>query len=194
MKSIWLRLFGLLLFIIIAETLYPQDVQRINEQIFKQLDTIQDIHSKKIINKHYQNGRAKEIGIFVIKLVGNRKIHGYVGFHLNYYKNGNIRDSVYFDIHTNLSGIGKGYYEDGKLRYLGIGRDISIENGLRYSKFRTGLCDSYEMYYYPNGNLASEFGVNLRKNSNWIGDMVICSISYNKDGTIKNSKQISSKE
>lgn len=188
MKSILLRLFGLYLLITISETLYSQDVQGINEQLYKQLDTIQNVQSKKIINKHYQNGRAKEVGVFVTKLVENRKIHGYVGFHLYYFKNGNIKDSVYFDIHSNLSGIGKGYFEDGKLRYIAIGRDISIENGLRYSKFRTGLCDSYTMFYYKNGNLGSEFGVNLRKNSNWLGDPVICSISYNEDGTIKSSK------
>jgi hypothetical protein len=188
MKSILLRLFGLYLLITISETLYSQDVQGINEQLYKQLDTIQNVQSKKIINKHYQNGRAKEVGVFVTKLVENRKIHGYVGFHFNYYKNGNIKDSVYFDIYTNLSGIGKGYFEDGKLRYISIGRDISIEDGLRYSKFRTGLCDSYTMFYYKNGNLGSEFGVNLRKNSNWLGDLVICSISYNEDGTIKSSK------
>lgn len=188
MKNILLRLFGLYLLITISETLYSQDVQGINEQLYKQLDTIQNVQSKKIINKHYQNGRAKEVGVFVTKLVENRKIHGYVGFHLNYYKNGNIKDSLYFDIHTNLSGIGKGYFEDGKLRYIAIGRDISIEDGLRYSKFRTGLCDSYTMFYYKNGNLGSEFGVNLRKNSNWLGDPVICSISYNEDGTIKSSK------
>lgn len=188
MKSILLRLFGLYLLITISETLYSQDVQGINEQLYKQLDTIQNVQSKKIINKHYQNGRAKEVGVFVTKLVENRKIHGYVGFHLNYYKNGNIKDSVYFDILSNLSGIGKGYFEDGKLRYIAIGRDISIEDGLRYSKFRTGLCDSYTMFYYKNGNLGSELGVNLRKNSNWLGDPVICSISYNEDGTIKSSK------
>jgi antitoxin component YwqK of YwqJK toxin-antitoxin module len=188
MKNILLRLFGLYLLITISDTLYSQDVQGINEQLYKQLDTIQHDQSKKIINKHYQNGRAKEVGVFVTKLVENRKIYGYVGFHLNYYKNGNIKDSVYFDIHSNLSGIGKGYFEDGKLRYIAIGRDISIEDGLRYSKFRTGLCDSYTMFYYRNGNLGSEFGVNLRKNSNWLGDPVICSISYNEDGTIKSSK------
>jgi hypothetical protein len=188
MKSILLRLFGLYLLITISETLYSQDVQGINEQLYKQLDTIQNVQSKKIINKHYQNGRAKEVGVYVKKLVENRKIHGYVGFHLKYYKNGNIKDSLYFDIQTNLRGIGKGYYEDGKLRYIAISRDISIEDGLRYSKFRTGLCDSYTMFYYKNGNLGSEFGVNLRKNSNWLGDPVICSISYNKDGTIKSSK------
>lgn len=185
MKSIPSILLGLFLLIIISETLYSQDVQGINEQLYKQLDTIQNVQSKKIISKQYQNGRAKEVGVFVTKLVENRKIHGYVGFHLNYYKNGNIKDSVYFDIHSNLSGIGKGYFEDGKLRYIAIGRDISIEDGLRYSKFRTGLCDSYNMYYYKNGNLGSEFGVNLRKNSNRLGDIVICSISYNIDGTIK---------
>ena len=188
MKNSLLRLFGLYLLITISDTLYSQDVQGINEQLYKQLDTIQHVQSKKIINKHYQNGMAKEVGVFVTKLVENRKIHGYVGFHLNYYKNGNIKDSVYFDIHSNLSGIGKGYFEDGKLRYIAIGRDISIEDGLRYSKFRTGLCDSYTMFYYRNGNLGSEFGVNLRKNSNWLGDPVICSISYNEDGTIKSSK------
>ncbi len=187
MKSILLRLFGLFLLIPISVTLYSQDIQGINEQLYKQLDTIQNVQSKKIINKHYKNGRAKEVGVFVKNLVENRKIHGYVGFHLKYYKNGNIKDSLYFDIHTNLRGLGKGYYEDGKLRYIAISRDISIEDGLRYSKFRTGLCDSYEMYYYKNGNLGSEFGVNLRKNSNWLGDIVICSISYNKDGTIKSS-------
>ena len=188
MKSVILRLFGLYLLITISETLYSQDIQGINEQLYKQLDTIQNVQSKKIIYKHYQNGMLKEVGVFVTKLVENRKIQGYVGFHLNYYKNGNIKDSVYFDIHSNLSGIGKGYFEDGKLRYIAIGRDISIEDGLRYSKFRTGLCDSYTMFYYKNGNLGSELGVNLRKNSNWLGDPVICSISYNEDGTIKSSK------
>ena len=187
MKSILLRLFGLFLLITISETVYSQDFHAINEQLYKQLDTIQNIRSKRIINKHYQNGNVKEIGVFVKRLVENRKIRGYVGFHLNYYKNGLIKDSLYFDIHTNLSGIGKGYFEDGKLRYIAIGRDISIEDGMRYSKFRTGLCDSYNIYYYKNGNLGSEFGVNFRKNNNWIMDHAICSISYNKDGTIKSS-------
>jgi hypothetical protein len=187
MKSILLGLSGLFLWVIISGTLYSQDVQRINEQLFKQLDTIHDTHNKKIIKKHYKNGNVKEIGVYVTKLVENKKIHGYVGFHLNYYKNGNIKDSLYFDIHANLSGIGKGYFDDGKLRYTALGRDISIEDGLSYSKFRTGLCDSYNMYYYKNGNLESEFGVNLRKNSNWVMDHAICSISYNIDGTIKSS-------
>ena len=187
MKSILLRLFGLFLLITISETVYSQDFQAINEQLYKQLDTIQNIHSKKIINKHYHNGSVKEIGVYVTKLVENRNIHGYVGFHLNYYKNGNIKDSLYFDIHSNLSGIGKVYFEDGKVRYIAIGRDISIEDGMRYSKFRTGLCDSYNIYYYKNGNLGSEFGVNFRKNNNWIMDHAICSISYNEDGTIKSS-------
>ena len=167
--------------------MYSQDFQAINEQLFKQLDTIQNIHDKKIINKHYRNGRAKEVGVYVKKLVENRKISGYVGFHLKYYKNGNIKDSLYFDTQTNLRGIGKGYYEDGKLRYISIGKDISIEEGLRFSNFRTGLCDSYSMFYYKNGNLGSEFGVNFRKNSNWLMDHAICSISYNEDGTIKSS-------
>jgi len=182
------RLFGFLVLLILSETLHSQDVQRINKQIYKQLDTVQYIQSKKQINLHYKNGHIKEIGVYVIRLVENKKIHGYVGYHLKYYKNGNTKDSVYFDIYSNLSGIGKGYFEDGKLRYIAIGRDVSIEEGSRYSKFRTGLCDNYEMYYYKNGNLGSEFGVNLRKNSNWFGDLVICSISYNKDGTIKTSK------
>jgi len=188
MKRILLRLSGLFLLIAISESLYSQNVQEINGQLYNQLDTIQNFHSKKIINKHYQNGKVKEVGVYVENLVKNKRIHGYVGFHLKYYKNGNIKDSLCFDIHTNLRGIGKGYYEDGKLRYIAIARDISIEDGLRYSKFRTGLCDSYEMYYSKNGNLGSEFGVNLRKDSNLHGDMVICSISYNKDGTIKSSK------
>ena len=194
MKNIHLRLFGLFLLILIPKTLLSQDVQLINEQMFKQLDTVMNIHSKKIITKHYQNGRVKEIGVLIKKLVGRKKIIGFVGFHLHYYKNGNIKDSTFFDINTNLSGIGKGYYEDGKLRTLAIGRDVSIEDGLRYSKFRTGLCDSYNLYYYPNGILGSEFGVNLRKNSNHLGDIVICAISYNKDGTIKSFEQKSQKE
>jgi antitoxin component YwqK of YwqJK toxin-antitoxin module len=188
MKSILSRLFGLFLLITISEVLHSQDFQVINEQLYKQLDTIQNIRSKKIINKHYHNGSIKEIGVYVTKSVENRNIHGYVGFHLNYFKNGNIKDSFYFDVHSNLSGIGKEYFEDGKVRYIAIGRDISIEEGLRYSKFRTGLCDSYNIYYYKNGNLGSEFGVNFRKNSNWFGDPAICSISYNIDGTIKSSR------
>jgi hypothetical protein len=187
MKSILLRLFGLLFLIIISETLYPQDLQAINEKLYKQLDTIKNIRSKKIINKHYHNGSVKEIGVYVIKLVENKKIHDYVGFHMNYYKNGNIKDSFYFDIHSNLSGIGREYFEDGKVRYIAIGRDISVEDGMRYSKFRTGLCDSYNIYYYKNGNIGSEFGVNFRKNNNWIMDHAICTINYNIDGTIKSS-------
>ena len=188
MKSNLLSLFGFFLLITISQSLFSQDVQGINEQLYKQLDTIQNVHSKKIINKRYHNGRAKEIGVYVKNLVENKKIHGYVGYHLSYYKNGNIKDSLYYDIHANFIGIGKGYYEDGKLRYIAISRDISIEEGLRYSKFRTGLCDTYEMYYYKNGNLGSEYGVNFRKNSNWLGDSAICSISYNEDGTIKSSR------
>jgi antitoxin component YwqK of YwqJK toxin-antitoxin module len=187
MKSILPRLCGLFLLIIISKPLYSQDFQAKNEQLYKQLDTIQNIRSKKLIIKHYHNGSVREIGVYVIKLVEKRKIHDYVGFHLNYYKNGNIKDSLYFDIHSNLSGIGKEYFEDGKVRYIAIGRDVSIEDGMRYSKFRTGLCDSYSIYYYKNGNIGSEFGVNFRKNNNWIMDHAICSISYNEDGTIKSS-------
>jgi hypothetical protein len=115
MKITLLRLFGLFLLIGSSEALYTQYVQHINEQLYRQLDTIQIIHSKKTINKVSQNGRVKEVGVLVKKLVENRKISGYVGFHLNYYKNGNIKDSLYFDLYTNLRGIGKGYYEDGKL-------------------------------------------------------------------------------
>ena len=85
MKNILIRLFGLFLLITISKTLYSQDVQGINEQLYKQLDTIQNVQSKKIINKHYQNGRAKEVGVYVKNLVENRKIHGYVGFHLKYF-------------------------------------------------------------------------------------------------------------
>jgi hypothetical protein len=188
MKSTHLRFFALFLLFSISEALYSQDIQRINEQIFKQLDTIKNIASKKIISRHFSNGRVKEVGLYIKISENSKKKHGYVGFHLNYYKNGKIKDSVYFDTHTNLSGIGKGYYEDGKLRYLCIGRDVSIEDGLHYSKFRTGLCDSYSMFYFKSGILGSEFGVNFRKNNNFIMDHAICTISYNEDGTIKSSE------
>jgi hypothetical protein len=49
MKSIHSRLFGLYLLIIISETLYSQDVHGINEQLYKQFDTIQNVQSKKNI-------------------------------------------------------------------------------------------------------------------------------------------------
>jgi hypothetical protein len=194
MKNLHLRLLGLFLLFLIPKTSLSQDLKLINEQMFKQLDTVKNIHSKKIINRHYPNGSVKEIGVSIIKMVGRKKIFGLVGYHLHYYENGNIKDSSFFDINTNFSGIGKGYYEDGTLKFLAIGRDVSIEDGLRYSKFRTGLCDSYNLYYYPNGILGSEFGVNLKKDSNHLGDIVICAISYNKDGTIKSFEQKSKKE
>jgi len=47
------------------------------------------------------------------------------------------------------------------------------------------------LYYYRNGNLGSEFGVNLR--GKHFGDMVICAIGYNEDGTIKSFEQKSQK-
>jgi hypothetical protein len=184
MKSTLSRFFGLLLLFSVSEALYSQDIQRMNDHIIKQLDTIRSIKSKKIINRHFSNGRVKEVGVYIKNSEGSIKVNGYVGFHLNYYKNGKIKDSVYFDTHTNLSGIGKGYFEDGKIRYICIGRDISVEDGLHYTKYRTGLCDSYSMFYYKNGILGSEFGVNFRKNSR-IMDHAICTISYNVDGTIK---------
>jgi len=44
------------------------------------------------------------------------------------------------------------------------------------------------MYYYKNENLGTESGINLRKNINWFGDTIICSISYNEDGTLKSRR------
>jgi hypothetical protein len=96
MKSLHLRLFGFFLLLIVSNNLFSQDVQRINEQILKQLDTMKNIHGLKIINKHYQNGGFKEIGIYMKRVEGKRKISGFVGYHLNYYKNGNKKDSVFF--------------------------------------------------------------------------------------------------
>lgn len=185
MNRISLSLFGFSLFIIIPQTLYAQNFQRINIQMFEQLDTVKNIHRKKLIDKHFANGKTKEVGVYVEKSVGRKKIYGYVGFHLKFYKNGNVKDSVFFDLRNALSGLGKGYFEDGKLRYICIGKDVSIEEGLHYSKHRTGLCDSYTMYYYKNGTLGSEFGINFRKSSNLIMDHAICDISYNEDGTIR---------
>jgi antitoxin component YwqK of YwqJK toxin-antitoxin module len=187
MRYMFLKLLLLTMTFLNSATLFSQDFQLINKQMFNDLDAVQNICSKKIVVKNYLNGNPKEIGIYVKKLVKDKKINGYVGFHVKYYVNGAIKDSIFWDKHSNLNGIAKGYFRNGQIKYIGIGKDISIADGMHYSKNRTGLSDSFEIYYYKNGNKKLEFGSNFQKASNWSGDGAICTISYNKDGTIKSS-------
>jgi hypothetical protein len=188
MISKFQRLFLLTILFLNGATLFSQNFQVTNKQLFNDLDTAHNIISKKIVFKKYSNGNPKEIGIQFKMLLENKKtFKGYVGFHIIYYKNGCIKDSIFWDKNSNLSGISRGYYSNGQLKYIGIGRNISIADGMHYSKYRTGLCDTYEIDYYINGNKKLEFGANFNKSRIWIGGGAICTISYNIDGTIKSS-------
>jgi len=187
MKQVIIKIRLVILLILISLKLFSQDIQLINNEIFKNIDTIKNIVNKRIVYKKYSNGQTKEIGIYVTKKINNSKVKNYVGYHLRFFNNGMVKDSCHFGYDFKLKGIGKGYSKKGKLDWIGISRDISIEEGFKYSRNRKGICDCYEIHYYENGNIESEFGMNLRNNSNTFADGAVCSISYNKNGTIKSS-------
>jgi hypothetical protein len=182
------KIYICLTLLVISLTINSQNFKLVNQDLYGELDTVPNIIHKRLIYKKYFNGNIKEIGIQVKRIKEDRTYHDYVGFHLRYFRNGSLKDSSYFDIYSNSQGIAKGYYKEGNLKWIGLSRDISIADGMNYSKNRTGLSDIYEIHYYKNGNIELEYGANM-VNKNFLvgGYMAICSISYKKDGSIKRS-------